>query len=164
MSGRNNTRRVSFKKFIFVFMILTSSSSCDRFDRSFFQKHRRRTRKGANDLNIPYEEWQQIAFIQEEEDSSSRPHNEDGPKLVQRIWKLGTRTSMTAVVGVRAKTPPPTSLLRGGQQQLGDIDRKARIVAIFLAWIVSLQAIGTTVRTNRDHLFEVCLMCLHISE
>jgi hypothetical protein len=73
-------------------------------------------------------------------------------KLVQKIWRFGRRRGVTAVGGVRA-----ISSLRAGSSQLRGLDRRARSFALFMAWFVSLQAIGTAIHSHRGRFYKVCL-------
>jgi hypothetical protein len=87
----------------------------------------------------------------------------DDPKAKGRgrfrtLWRKGRRKSATVVEGVRAANS--ISIRGGGSSPLGQIDLLARSFALFLGWLVSLQAATTGIFSHRDSLFEVCLFCV----
>ena len=95
-------------------------------------------------------------------DDFNDPTQSNGKSLMRRLWYHGRRRSVSVVEGVRFGH---SYLLRGGadasivrQRNLPSstsLDLLAQSFALFLAWIVSLQATLAALISRRDSLFRV---------
>jgi hypothetical protein len=80
----------------------------------------------------------------------------DSDGFFRVIWRRGLKRSISVASGVRSVC----SLSRGGStlSSMGNLDRWGRSLSLFLAWIVSVQSIGSALVVHHQSLFEVCFV------